>query len=65
VDIQAPIQNVSGVLKPLPEEYSSADTLLREQCLARLRGGEYSSFVIGGRDGLPVEPGNLMPGPPN
>jgi hypothetical protein len=52
----APIQNVSGVMKPLPAEFSSADTLLRERCLARLKGGKYSSFVVGGRDGLPVEP---------
>jgi hypothetical protein len=30
--------------------------------MARIRAGKYSSFVVGGRDGLPVEPGNLLPG---
>jgi filamentous hemagglutinin family protein len=63
VDIQAPIQNISGLLKPLSSEFASADALLRERCMARLRAGKYSSFVVGGRDGLPVEPGNPLPGP--
>jgi hypothetical protein len=62
VDIQAPIQNVSGVLKPLPAEFRSADTLLRERCMARIRAGKYSSFVVAGRDGLPKEPGNPLSG---
>jgi large exoprotein involved in heme utilization and adhesion len=63
VDIQAPITSVSGLVSPLSSEFISASALLKERCIARLReGGKYSSFVIGGRDGLPIEPGNLLPG---
>ncbi|MHB8763285.1 MAG: two-partner secretion domain-containing protein [Deferrisomatales bacterium] len=64
VDIQAPINNVSGVVGPLSTDFTSATALLRERCLARIRAGKYSSFVVGGRDGLPIEPGNLLPSLP-
>jgi hypothetical protein len=62
VNILATNRIVSGLLNPLPSDYVSATSLLREQCMARLRGGKYSSFIIGSRDGLPSEPGNPMPG---
>ncbi|MFZ4855839.1 MAG: filamentous hemagglutinin N-terminal domain-containing protein [Desulfuromonadaceae bacterium] len=62
VDIQAPVSNISGLISPLSSDYVSAATLLRERCIARIREGKYSSFVIGGRDGLPLEPGNMLPG---
>ena len=63
VDIQAPINSVSGLVSPLSSEFTSASALLKERCIARIReGGKYSSFVVGGRDGLPIEPGNLLPG---
>jgi large exoprotein involved in heme utilization and adhesion len=62
VDIQAPINNISGLVPPLSTEFISASELLKERCIARLREGvKYSSFVVGGRDGLPIEPGNLLP----
>jgi hypothetical protein len=61
VDIQAPISNVSGIIAPLSGTFISATDLLRERCMARIRGGKYSSFIVGGRDGLPSEPGCLMP----
>jgi hypothetical protein len=62
VDIQAPISNISGLLSPLSSDYVSASALLRERCIARIReGGSYSSFVVGGRDGLPMEPGSILP----
>ncbi|HIJ87724.1 MAG TPA: filamentous hemagglutinin N-terminal domain-containing protein [Desulfuromonadales bacterium] len=62
VDIQAPVSSISGLVSPLSSDYVSAATLLRERCIARIREGKYSSFVIGGRDGLPLEPGNMLPG---
>jgi filamentous hemagglutinin family protein len=63
VDIQASITNVSGLVSSLSTDFVSATDLLRERCIARIRdGGKYSSFVVGGRDGLPVEPGNLLQG---
>ena len=63
VDIRAPVINLSGILAPLPKGFLSAAELLREPCEARLKGGEYSSFVICGRDGLPIQPHGLLPSP--
>jgi len=63
VDIRAPITEISGTLVPLGEDFISAFELLREPCMARIRGGKYSSFIVGGRDGLPAEPGRLLPSP--
>lgn len=63
VDIRAPITEISGTLVPLGEDFISAFELLREPCMARIRGGKYSSFIVTGRDGLPVEPGSLLPSP--
>jgi large exoprotein involved in heme utilization and adhesion len=63
VDIRAPITEISGTLTPLGEDFVSAFELLREPCMARIRGGKYSSFIVRGRNGLPVEPGNLLPSP--
>ncbi len=63
VDIRAPITNISGSLVPLQKTFLSAAELLREPCEARIRGGKYSSFVIRGRDGLPLEPGCFLPSP--
>jgi filamentous hemagglutinin family protein len=62
VDIQAVISNVSGLLSPLSQEFVNATALLREPCMARLKGGKYSSFIVGGRDALPLEPGGPLPG---
>jgi large exoprotein involved in heme utilization and adhesion len=63
VDIRAPITQVTGTLSPLPKDFKSALALLREPCMVRIQGGKYSSFVIGGRDGLPLEPGSFLPSP--
>ncbi len=63
VDIRAPVTNLSGTLAPLPEAVLQATALLREACAARAQGGQYSSLVLGGRDGLPWEPGGLLPSP--
>ncbi len=62
VDIQAAITNITGLVSPLSTDFVSATALLRERCIARTREGKYSSFVVGGRDGLPIEPGNVLPG---
>jgi large exoprotein involved in heme utilization and adhesion len=63
VDIQAPINNVSGSITGLPKDFKSAVELLRQACAARAKGGSYSSFIMGGRGGLPIEPGGLIPSP--
>jgi filamentous hemagglutinin family protein len=63
VNIQAPITNLSGTLAPLSEEFLQAAGLLRASCAARFQGGNISSFVVAGRDGMPLEPGGFLPSP--
>jgi filamentous hemagglutinin family protein len=63
VDIQAPIQNISGTLAPLQGNFLSAEALFRDRCIARIRGERISSFVVSGRDGLPIRPGSVLPSP--
>jgi hypothetical protein len=63
VDIRAPITNISGTLAPMRGNFLSAEALLRDRCAARVRGGKYSSFVVSGRDGLPIRPGSVLPSP--
>ena len=63
VDIQAPVTSLSGTLAPLPQAFVSAAALLPAQCAARAQGGRYSSLVLGGRDGLPADPGGVLPSP--
>ena len=63
VDIRAPIQNVSQSLRPKQETFLGAADLLRDPCAARIRGGQSSSLILGGRDGLPIRPGSVLPSP--
>jgi filamentous hemagglutinin family protein len=63
VDIQAPVTSLSGALAPLPQAFVGAVALLPARCATRLSGGKYSSLVLGGRDGLPLDPGGLLPSP--
>jgi filamentous hemagglutinin family protein len=63
VDIRAPITSLSGVLAPLPAAFVSAAALLPARCAVRLSEGKASSLVVGGRDGLPFDPGGLLPSP--
>jgi large exoprotein involved in heme utilization and adhesion len=63
VNIQAPVTSLSGTLAPLPQAFMHVAALLPARCAARLSGGQTSSLVVGGRDGLPLEPGGLLPSP--
>jgi large exoprotein involved in heme utilization and adhesion len=63
VDIRAAVTSLSGALSPLPQAFVSVAELLPSRCTARLAGGIYSSLVLGGRDGLPLDPGGLLPSP--
>jgi hypothetical protein len=63
VDIRAPVTTLSGALAPLPQAFVNVAVLLPARCAARLSGGQTSSLVVGGRDGLPLEPGSLLPSP--
>ena len=63
IDIQSSITDVSGDVSELPDAPLQAATLLRASCNVRLAEGKTSSLVLGGRDGLPFEPGGLLPSP--
>jgi large exoprotein involved in heme utilization and adhesion len=63
VNIQAPVTSISGAVAPLPQAFAQTAELLRSRCAERLREGTVSRFVIGGRDGVPLEPGSLLQSP--
>jgi len=61
--IQASITDVSGSLAQSPGAVLQATSLLQQSCAARFGGGKTSSLVVGGRDGLSLEPGGFIPSP--
>ncbi|TKB71378.1 MAG: filamentous hemagglutinin N-terminal domain-containing protein [Nitrospira sp.] len=63
VNIQSPVQNVGGELAALSDEFASAAALLAQQCAARVADGKFSTFVVAGREGLPLEPGGFLASP--
>lgn len=63
VDIRAPATSVTGSLIPLPQDFLQVAALLPEPCAARVQSGKSSSLVLRGRDGVPLEPGGLLPSP--
>ena len=63
VNIEATFTNVVGSVTQLPSTPLQATELLRASCAARFAGGKTSSLVVGGRDGLPPQPGDLLPSP--
>src|SRR5437588_8710944 len=63
VNIQAPVTSISGAVAPLPQEFAPVAELLRDRCVGRLREGRVSRLVLGGRDGVPSEPGSLLLSP--
>jgi large exoprotein involved in heme utilization and adhesion len=63
VNIQAPVTSLSGAVAPLPQEFAAVAALLRDRCAGRLREGRVSRLVLGGRDGVPSEPGSLLLSP--
>ena len=63
VNIQSPVQNLGEQLTPLSQQFSSAAALLAQRCAARVADGKFSTFVVAGREGLPVEPGGILASP--
>jgi large exoprotein involved in heme utilization and adhesion len=63
VFINSPLQNIGGRLTPLSQKFSSAAALLAQRCAARAADGKFSTFVVAGREGLPVEPGGFLASP--
>ena len=62
ISIESPLSNLSESLAPLPQNFLQAGALLASRCAARVAGNT-SSFVVAGRDGLPMEPGAMLPSP--
>jgi filamentous hemagglutinin family protein len=62
VNIQSPFQQLSGAIAPLPQAFVVATNLYGQRCAAE-KGGQFSSFVQGARDGVPPQPGDLIPSP--
>ncbi|MGC4098488.1 MAG: filamentous hemagglutinin N-terminal domain-containing protein [Nitrospira sp.] len=62
ITIQSPTSNLSGTVGQLASKTSPAQVLLQSRCVA-LAGGEQSTFILGGRDALPSEPGNWINSP--
>lgn len=62
VSLNAPLRNVAGVITPLPHSFVAQVNLYGQRCAAQ-KGGQFSSFVQGTRDGLPVQPGDFIPSP--
>jgi hypothetical protein len=52
-----------GTVAPLPQAFVNVAALLPARCAARWSGGKVSSLVLGGRDGLPPDPGGVLPSP--
>jgi large exoprotein involved in heme utilization and adhesion len=63
VNIQSPVQNLGEQLSPLAQQFSNAAALLAQRCAARVADGKFSTFVVAGREGLPVEPGGFLASP--
>jgi hypothetical protein len=61
LEIAAAVTDLGGALAPLPQAFVEVVTLLPARCAARFHGGHTSSLVLGGRSGLPAEPGGLLP----
>jgi hypothetical protein len=62
VSIRAPFQQLGGAIAPLPQAFAVPTNLYGQRCAAQ-KGGQFSSFVHGSRDGLPPQPGDLIASP--
>ena len=60
VQIRSPESSVASDIAQLPRELMDASRLLRVGCAA-LRAGTLSSFTVGGRGGVPVDPDGYLP----
>jgi hypothetical protein len=61
VDIQT-LSDLDTDELSLPHDFASAEALLSNRCEVRLWQGKVSSFVKRGRAGMPVAPGDFLPG---
>ena len=59
--INSPDTNIAGVLTTLPQTFLRADALLNQRCAAH-GGGRASSFIVAGREAMPIEPDGFRSG---
>jgi large exoprotein involved in heme utilization and adhesion len=62
VNIQSPTAQMAGRLVALPKNTLIATSLFSQRCAA-LTGGQFSSFIVAGRYGVPPEPGGWLVSP--
>jgi large exoprotein involved in heme utilization and adhesion len=62
ITLDSAITDLSGSLTPLPQGFLRTGVLLSSRCAQRV-GGSNSSFVVAGREAIPMEPGGLLPSP--
>ena len=63
IDIRGVVNNLAGSITPLPQGYLSTAALVEDRCAGRLREGQVSSFVVTGLEGMPLQPGGVLPSP--
>jgi filamentous hemagglutinin family protein len=63
VDITGAVTGLTWSVAPLPQTFVHIAELLPVRCAARAPGGRYSSLVLSGREGLPLEPDGALPSP--
>jgi filamentous hemagglutinin family protein len=63
VEIQSPISQAGGKVVPLSNSPVETPALLGQRCAALASAGQYSSFVVAGRDTVPTEPGGWLVSP--
>ncbi len=61
VSIQTPIRNLSGALVPLHQDFLQGSELLAQRCAARMADAQTSTFIVLEHEGLPREPGGVLP----
>jgi filamentous hemagglutinin family protein len=62
ITVNSAITDLSGSLTPLPQGFLRTGVMLSSRCAAQ-GGGSHSSFVVAGREAIPMEPGGLLPSP--
>jgi hypothetical protein len=63
IDVQARITDISGNVAHLPDAVGGPAAVLRASCATRFAGGNVSSLVISGREGVPPEPKAVLASP--
>ncbi len=65
IDFRAPVTIISDSVEPLPQAFVQVAKLLQARCESRLQDQQNSTFIVSGREGVPVEPGEMLPSPPS